>query len=879
MAARIALVSVLSLVGLVAAVAQQPAVPLLGFTPTASEAQRVLEADFRADLDAEDQAEWARRLSARPHHVGSPYGAANARYLAELFASWGYEVETETYQILMPFPDVRVVEMTAPEPFRATLEEDVVPDDASTAQRDEVLAPYNAFSADGEAEGELVFVNYGVPEDYEVLERYGIDVAGKIAIARYGRSWRGIKPKLAAEHGAIGALIYSDPIDDGYAQGDVYPDGPFKNASGVQRGSVMDMPVHTGDVLTPGRPAIPGTPRLGREEAPTITKIPVLPISYRDAQPLLAALGGEVVPPPWRGALPITYHFGPGPARVRLEVRADWRQVDAMNVIARWPGARYPDEWILRGNHHDAWNHGARDPVSGLVTLLSEAKAAAALARAGRPPQRTLVYAAWDAEEQGLIGSTEWVEHHAEELDRHAVAYVNTDGYGRGFLDMGGSHVLEAFFSEVAGDVQDPQTGVPLAGRLRATLRVNGDERQRSDAERATLRLDALGSGSDYTPFLQHLGIASANLSFGGESDNGSYHTLYDTYDHFTGFVDPGFRYGVTLSEVAGLATLRLANAPLLPVRFTGLADSLSLYLEEIETLANSARQAAERRAALLDRGDFALVLDPERALGPPPPLPKVPHFNFAPLKNAVEALAERAKRVDARLAGAGGGDASLEEINALLYRSERLLTSQEGLPGRPWYRHQVYAPGFYTGYGVKTLPRVREAIEARLYDEVDAEIVTTAATLEAFAEHLARIDAALDDRRALPLDNLGLEHLDIVVSDPAASARFYTRIFGSPLHQQAVRDTVRVSGSWARLRWERLTRPTSSGSRTTTASSSKCGRSPECRVSRKVSTPPAYRPVRSFLRGRHTRTRRIQTAVTSGRARRSTRSSTRPGR
>ena len=553
MKAGVAWVLVAILFG-IAVTAQQPT-PLLGFTPTASDAQRALEADFRAALDAQDQAEWSRQLSERPHHVGSAHGAANAQYLAELFESWGYEVETEVFQVLMPFPDVRVVEMTAPEPFRAALEEDVLPGDPSTAQRGEALAPYNAFSADGEAEGELVFVNYGIPEDYELLERYGIDVTGKIVIAKYGASWRGIKPKLAAEHGAVGTLIYSDPADDGFAQGDVYPAGPFKNESGVQRGSVMDMPLYPGDVLTPGRPAVPGTPRLSREEAPTITKIPVLPISYRDAQPLLAALGGEVVPPQWRGALPITYHLGPGPARVRLEVRADWRQVDAMNVIARWPGAQYPDEWVLRGNHHDAWNHGARDPVSGLVALLSEAKAMAALARAGHPPQRTLIYGVWDAEEPGLIGSTEWVEQHAEELEAHAVAYLNTDGYGHGFLNIDRSHTLESFFNEVAEDVQDPQTNVSLTDRIRARLRVNGSERQRSEAQRDELRLGALGSGSDYTPFLQHLGIASGNMPFGGESQNGSYHTLYDTYEHFTRFIDPGFRYGIALSEVAGLAT------------------------------------------------------------------------------------------------------------------------------------------------------------------------------------------------------------------------------------------------------------------------------------------------------------------------------------
>lgn len=724
--------------------------PLLGFSAAGSERQQSLEADFRARLDADQQAEWSRRLTARAHHAGSPHGADNARYMADLFESWGYQVAVESFDILLPYPDVRALEMIEPQAYRAGLEEDALAEDASTGQRDEVLAPYNAFSADGSVEGELVFVNYGIPEDYETLERYGIDVQGRIVIARYGKSWRGIKPKLAAEHGAIGTLIYSDPADDGYALGDTYPQGPFKHASGVQRGSVMDMPLYPGDVLTPGRGAVRGARRLDRDEAPTIAKIPVLPISYRDAEPLLRALGGEVVPPEWRGALPITYHLGPGPARVRLEVRSDWRRVEALNVIARWPGARYPDQWVLRGNHHDGWNHGASDPVSGMVAVLSEAKALAELAQAGQPPARTVVYAAWDAEEPGLIGSTEWAEQHAEALDAHAVAYLNSDGNGRGFVYLGGSHVLEPFLNEVADDVDDPQTGVSVAERLRASLRVHGDEQARTDAEqRDDLRLAPLGSGSDYTPFLQHLGIASANLAFGGESEHGSYHTLYDTYEHFTRFRDPGFVYGMTLAELGGRATLRLANAPVLPLRFTGLADNLTHYVDELETLAADARQAAERRAALLDDDAYTLALDPQRSLGPPPALPPVPHFSFAPLKNALARVQEASVRVDALLDEVAATEDSLaedrrSELNTLLYRSERHLTREEGLPGRPWYRHQVYAPGFYTGYGVKTLPRVREAIEARQYPDVDGEIAATAETLEAFADHLESIEALL---------------------------------------------------------------------------------------------------------------------------------------
>ncbi len=741
---RVAALALLAAAGGMPAVAAggSEAPAMLGFPGASATGQRALEADFRGRLDPADQAEWSRRLSARAHHPGSAHGRDNVDYLAGLFESWGYQVEVEAFDILLPYPNVRVVEMTAPDRFVASLEEDVIPGDPSSAQRDEVIAPYNAFSADGDVEAELVFVNYGIPEDYELLERYGVDVAGRIVIAKYGKSWRGIKPKLAAEKGAVGALIYSDPADDGYARGDTYPDGPFKHASGVQRGSVMDMPRYPGDVLTPGRPAVAGVERLTRAEAVTITRIPVLPISWRDAEPLLAALGGEVVPEQWRGALPITYHLGPGPARVRLAVESDWRRIEARNVIARWTGAEEPAQWVLRGNHHDAWNHGASDPVSGMVALLAEAKALAALAREGRPPRRTVIYAAWDAEEPGLIGSTEWAEKHAGALTERAVAYLNTDGNGRGFVSLGGSHVLEPFFDQVAGDVLDPQTEVPLTERARARALVFGDDRAREDAEnRARLRLAPLGSGSDYTPFLQHLGIASANLAFSGESEHGSYHTLYDTFEHFTRFRDPGFVYGVVLSELAGRATLRLANAPLLPFRFAGLADNLQLYLQELEALAADAREAAERRRRLLERNAFGLALDPTRGLEPPRALAPVPHFNFAPLKNAVAAIAERAPQVDAALDAA---DAATAGLNRLLYRSERVLTDQAGLPGRPWYRHQIYAPGFYTGYGVKTLPRVREAIEAEQYDDVDAQIAATAAALQAFAAHLDSIGAAL---------------------------------------------------------------------------------------------------------------------------------------
>ena len=704
---------------------------LLGFDAAGSAAQRALEADFDSRIDAREMEAWLRDLSFEPHHVGSPKGYANAQRLAELFTSWGYATEIAEYEILFPTPKTRELELVSPGSFTASLTEEALDEDPSTSRTQDLLPPYNAFSRDGEVEAELVFVNYGMPADYEVLERHGISVEGKIAIAKYGRSWRGIKPKLAGEKGAIGTLIYSDPLDDGYGQGETYPQGPFKHESAVQRGSVMDMPTYPGDVLTPGIGATPDAVRLDRADAPTITEIPVLPISHKDAMPLLAAMGGDVVPAEWRGGLPITYHMGPGPARVRLKLEFNWTMVTAYNVIARLEGSEFPDEWVIRGNHHDGWNHGAADPISGLVALMAEAKAVGELAQAGNAPVRTLIYAAWDAEEPGLIGSTEWVEHHAAELSEHAVAYLNTDGNSRGFINIGGSHTLEKLMGGVTADVIDPQTGVSVDARRRAMLTLEGSNaRIKNEAKnRAQLRISPLGSGSDYTPFLQHLGIASINIAFGGEAQDGSYHTLYDTYEHYLKFRDPGLYYGVALAQVAGRATLRIANAQRLPFEFAGLTDNIALYLSEIEALTDALRSGTEDTNSLIDAGTYDLALDPTKNLGAPSSNQPVPYFNFARLHNALTRLDAAATAYEGKV-----DQPASAEVNRLLYSSERLLTRGHGLAGRPWFKHHLYAPGFYTGYGVKTLPGVRESIEQLQFDAVDEQIVIAAQMIEELA-------------------------------------------------------------------------------------------------------------------------------------------------
>ncbi len=715
---------------------------ILGYSEAESKVQRDVERVLDTKVDPVEMEEWMRVMSATPHHLGSRAGKENAAYIAQLLQSWGFAVEIAEYQVLLPTPRTRLVELIEPSRFVASLTEDSLPEDPSTSRIEELLPTYNAFSTDGDVEAELVFVNYGRPEDYEILERNGIDVSGKIAIAKYGKSWRGIKPKLAGEKGAIGTIIYSDPADDGYGPGDVYPEGPFKNDSGVQRGSVMDMPTYPGDVLTPGVGATAKAKRLAREDAVTITKIPVLPISYRDALPLLSAMGGAVVPEDWRGALPITYHFGPGPARVHLKVEFDWNMVTAYDVIARLEGSRYPDEWIIRGNHHDGWNHGASDPLSGLVAMLAEARAVATLAREGHPPLRTLIYAAWDGEEPGLIGSTEWVEHHAAELEKKAVAYLNTDGSSRGFIDIGGSHSLERFFNQVMEDVGDPRFDVSVKERRRAFEMIYADsDKLKAEAKnRPDLRIDPLGSGSDYTPFLQHLGIASANIGFGGEADDGSYHTLYDTFEHFNKWLDPGLVYGATLARVTGRASLRLANAPRLPFEFQGFAENVALYVNELEELADTMRDQTIETNRLIADGVYGLALNPEKTLGPPVAQPPVPYFDFSPLRNALERLLVAA---DSYAEATASSATTSGEINRLLFTSERLLTREPGLDGRSWYKHFIYAPGFYTGYGVKTIPGVREAIEQREFQAVDPQIEIAAGVLNLMSariEELSRL-------------------------------------------------------------------------------------------------------------------------------------------
>ena len=731
---------------LLAQPATTPAPPIYGFTPAHAEAQRALEARFDAAIRPDDLRAWMQRLTARPHNLGSPYGKENAEYIASLFRSWGFDTRIEQFDVLFPTPRTRVLELVAPEHFTARLAEPPIASDPTSSQTAEQLPTFNAFSIDGDVTGELVYVNYGVPKDYEELALRGIDVKGKIAIARYGGSWRGIKPKVAAEHGAIGCIIYSDPRDDGYFQGDVYPKGAFRNENGAQRGSVLDMPVRPGDPLTPGVGATLSAKRIARSEAETLTKIPVLPISYADALPLLRAMGGPVAPQSWRGALPITYHLGGGPARVHLKLEFDWKSVPARDVIATLRGSERPDEWVMRGNHHDAWVNGASDPISGLVAELAEAKAIGELARSGWKPKRTIMFAAWDGEEPGLLGSTEWVEQHVDELRRNLIAYINTDSTSRGFLEAEGSHTLERFVTQVARDVVDPERNVSVLERLRAkrTVESTSPDERREIRDREAIRIDALGSGSDYTPFLQFAGVAALNIAYSGEGEGGSYHSVYDSFTHFTEFKDPGFVYGVVQAKTTGRMALRLADADVLPFELSTLADTVGRYTDELAKLADSMRAATEERNRQLRDRSMLLAADPTEPFVAPAAEEAVPHLEFAPLRNAIARLQRVAKEFDA---AAAANPSSSEAFDRAVMHLERALTRDSGLPTRPWFHHQIYAPGLYTGYGVKTMPGVREAIEQRQWIQANQQIVSVAAVLNGYADAVEEATAAAKQR------------------------------------------------------------------------------------------------------------------------------------
>ncbi len=707
------------------------AMPLRGYTPEHSVSEVQWEQKFRAMPEPDHIRENMRRLSARPHHVGSPYDKDNAEWLLAQLKSFGLDAQIEQFEALFPTPKSRKLELLGPQKFTAKLDEPVLSIDPTSNQKSEQLPTYNAYSRDGDVTAPLVYVNYGAPSDYEQLEAMGVSVKGAIVIARYGQTWRGIKPKLAAQHGAVGCLIYSDPHEDGYNRGSIYPEGPMRPPDGVQRGSVMDMPVYPGDPQTPGIGAVAGAKLIPLADVQTITKIPVMPISYADATPFLKALGGQLVPENWRGSLPLTYMTGPSKVMAHLALAFNWDRKPLYDVIAKIPGSTMPDQWVIRGNHHDAWVNGAGDPLSGASAELEEAHGLGDLLKQGWEPQRTIIYCFWDGEEPALLGSTEWVETHAEELKQHAVAYFNSDGNGRGLFRAEGSHSLEAFINSVVKDVEDPETKMPvwkrarLADALRATPDLRAELRTRPDT-----RIAALGSGSDYTAFIHHLGIASVNLGFGGEDQGGGqYHSIYDDFYWYTHFQDTDFAYGRALAQTAGTMMMRMADADILPFQFTDQAETIHTYVTEVKKLADTMRTQTKERNMDIAEGVYKAAADPKKTSVAPSIEPLPPYLNFAPLDQASDNLTSAAAEYErAFTAHAASGQTG---VNADLIQSERVLTDSTGLPNRPWFQNMIYAPGFYTGYGVKTLPAIRESIEQKEWTTVDAQIARTAAAVD----------------------------------------------------------------------------------------------------------------------------------------------------
>jgi N-acetylated-alpha-linked acidic dipeptidase len=709
---------------------------LRGYTAEHSTAEVQWEQKFRAIPDTARLRENMRRLTARPHHVGSAYDKDNAEWLLAQLKSFGLEAKIEQFETLFPTPKSRKLELLGPTKFSARLDEPAVPNDPTSGQKDEQLPTYNAYSKDGDVTAPLVYVNYGSPADYEQLDAMGVSVKGAIVIARYGENWRGLKPKVAAEHGAVGCIIYSDPKDDGYTVGYTYPEGPMRPADGAQRGSVMDMQTYPGDPQTPGIGAVPGVKLIPLDQVKTLTKIPVLPISYADAKPFLQSLEGQTVPENWRGALPITYKTGPSKTMAHLGVSFNWDRKPLYDVVATIHGATFPDQWVIRGNHHDAWVNGAGDPVSGASPELEEARALGELLKQGWKPQRTIIYCFWDGEEPALLGSTEWAEFHADDLKKHAVAYFNSDGNGRGLFHAGGSHSLENFVDSVTRDIEDPETKLSIGKRARLAARLRGTPEARAEAKtRADARIGALGSGSDYTVFIDHLGVPSVNLGFGGEDEAGQYHSIYDDFYFYTHFEDTDFQYGRALAQTAGTMMMRMADADVIPFQFVDQADTIHKYVTEVKKLADDMRTQIKNRNDDLADGAYKAAADPKKTSVPPPVDIVPPYFNFAPLDQACDDLTAAAADYEKTFSDHGASDKGA--VNDVLLQTEHTLTDPAGLPNRSWFEHMIYAPGLYTGYEVKTLPAVREAIEQKQWSAVDAQIARTAAAIEREVEDL----------------------------------------------------------------------------------------------------------------------------------------------
>jgi N-acetylated-alpha-linked acidic dipeptidase len=668
-----------------------------GFSAAASADEAARERELKALPSAKTNEADFDVMTSEPHHTGSPYEIKLADYVSDQFKRIGIEATKYEYSVLLPWPKQRRIDIVAPDQVRLEVEEEKIRGD-QWADKPGILPAYNAYSPSGDVTGEIVYVNFGIPADYETLDKMGISVKGKIVLARYGGSWRGIKPKVAAEHGAIACIIYSDPHEDGYFQGEVYPDGPYRGWGMIQRGSVMDMPRYPGDPSTPDRPSKPGVERLAMDKIETFAPIPVQPMSYRDGVELLKRLKGPVAPGAWRGSLPITYHIGPGPAKVHMNLQMDYGQRRLIDVVGKITGSVAPDEWIVVGSHRDAWVFGASDSVSGHVSMMAVARAMSEMMKKGWKPRRSVLFISWDGEEQGLLGSTEFVEDLTAELKAKVAIYVNRDaGAGGPNFSSSAVHSLTPFVHELAQSLQP-------AGATR-TLYDGWLERTREETPGVKApAVGALGSGSDYTAFLDHVGIASMDMGLNGRGGDGSYHSTYDNPTWFKKYIDPQFAFSVLATQTTGVALLRLADAEVLPFDYETYGRQILEYIGEIE------QQAVKASA------DGAKTID------------------FAGLRAAAEAFAQAGADVRARgdsMLAASPSAQDLAAINRRLIMAERDLIEPAGLPDRPWYRHVVYAPGLYTGYGVKTIPGVREAVDAGNYSRAAEQAVVVIRALK----------------------------------------------------------------------------------------------------------------------------------------------------
>lgn len=678
------------------------AAALEGFTPADSAVERALEDRFRAIPKPESAREHLRQLTKEPHVAGTQEDYQTALYVRDRMREYGINAELKEYQVLLPYPkNPTLLELVAPRRERLRLQEAALPEDPTSSSR-KIIPLFNGYSASGDVTAPLVYVNYGLPEDYDALKKINVDTKGKIVIARYGRSFRGVKARVAEEHGAIGVIIYSDPADDGYAQGDVYPKGPWRPETSAQRGSVQYLFIHPGDPLTPGVPAVPGTPRLAREQVTNLPKLPVQPISYGDARKLLEPLRGQVRPAGFQGGLPFAYHVG-GTTDVRVHLKTDmeFKTTTIWDVVGRVEGGEEKDRWIVLGNHRDAWTFGAVDPNSGTTAMLELARGFGELTKQGWKPRRTIILCSWDAEEQGLIGSTEWAEDNASELKEKAVAYLNVDVAVSG-ANFGASSVpsMWKLIRAAARDVRDPKTGKSVYQAWQDKSREDRPaaeltDESGTDEKIAEARIAALGSGSDFTPFLQHLGVPSLDMGFNG--DYGVYHSAYDSFTWMEKFGDPQFVYHVAAAQIWGTITMRLADSSALPLDYADYADQIRDFINE------TVKTAQRRRLA--DSFDSKALLDAAKDLSDEASRTRTRRDD---LLNEIERSRTRADDTHPRSV------ARLRKLNDSLLAAERALTDARGLTGRPWYTHQIYAPGFYTGYAAQPLPDLRQAIEDR---------------------------------------------------------------------------------------------------------------------------------------------------------------------